>query len=103
MWFIIYQLLPKARERYVKEVNRVTGVLEGHLEKQKPDADSSVWFLGSRFSYVDFAFFTWQNTATPRIPNDEFNEDDYPLVKISRENMLARPSVQKVLKLQEAK
>lgn len=103
MWFIIYQPLPEARERYVKEVNRVTGVLEGHLAKQKPDADGNSWFLGGRLSYVDIAFFTWQHTAEPRIPNDEFNQDDYPHVKKWCDNMLARPSVKKVLKLQEAK
>lgn len=103
MWFIIYQQLPEARERYVKEVNRVTGVLEGHLARQEPDANGKIWFLGGRISYVDIAFFTWQNTVTPRIPDEEFNQDDYPFVKKWSEEMLARPSVQKVLKLQEAK
>ncbi|KAJ4856059.1 hypothetical protein T069G_09427 [Trichoderma breve] len=103
MWFIIYQPLPEARERYVKEVNRVTGVLEGHLAKQKPDADGNSWFLGGRLSYLDIAFFTWQNTAEPRIPNEEFNQDDYPHVKKWLDNMLSRPSVKKLLKLQEAK
>ncbi|KAJ0350334.1 hypothetical protein COL154_003942 [Colletotrichum chrysophilum] len=103
MWFIIYQPLPEARERYVKEVNRVTGVLEGHLAKQTPDADGNSWFLGGRISYVDIAFFTWQNTASPRIPNVEFNQDEFPHVMKWHDNMLARPSVQKVLKLQETK
>lgn len=103
MWFIIYQPLPEARERYVKEVNRVTGVLEGHLAKQKPDEDGNHWFLGGRLSYVDIAFFTWQHTVEPRIPNEEFNQDDYPHVNKWRDNMLTRPSVKKVLKLQEAK
>ncbi|KAI8315991.1 hypothetical protein K4K61_011937 [Colletotrichum sp. SAR11_59] len=103
MWFIIYQPLPEARERYVKEVNRVTGVLEGHLEKQTPDADGNSWFLGGRISYVDIAFFTWQHTASPRIPDVEFNQDEFPHVKKWYDNMLARPSVQKVLKLQETK
>lgn len=99
MWFIIYQELPAARERYVKEVNRVTGVLEGHLAKQKPDADGNSWFVGGRFSYVDIAFATWQDTAGPRIPNDEFNQDDYPHVKKWLENMLGRPSLKKILQL----
>ncbi|KAF4872215.1 Glutathione S-transferase-like protein tpcF [Colletotrichum siamense] len=103
MWFIIYQPLPEARERYVKEVNRVTGVLEGHLAKQTPDTDGNSWFLGGRISYVDIAFFTWQHTASPRIPNVEFNQDEFPHVKKWHDNMLARPSVQKVLKLQETK
>ncbi|KAF5574320.1 theta class glutathione S-transferase [Fusarium pseudoanthophilum] len=103
MWFIIYQPLPEARERYVKEVNRVTGVMNGHLAKQKPDADGNLWFLDSRLSYVDVAFFTWQHTAEPRIPNEEFNQDDYPHVKKWAENMLKRQSVQKLLKIQETK
>ncbi|KAF4849674.1 Glutathione S-transferase-like protein gedE [Colletotrichum siamense] len=103
MWFIIYQPLPEARERYVKEVNRVTGVLEGHLAKQTPDADGNSWVLGGRISYVDIAFFTWQHTASPRIPDVEFNQDEFPYVKKWHDNMLARPSVQKVLKIQETK
>ncbi|KAK1842398.1 glutathione s-transferase [Colletotrichum chrysophilum] len=93
MWFIIYQPLPEARERYVKEVNRVTGVLEGHLAKQTPDADGNSWFLGGRISYVDIAFFTWQNTASPRIPNVEFNQDEFPHVMKWHDNMLARARV----------
>lgn len=103
MWFIIYQPLPEARERYVKEVNRVTGVLEGHLNRQTPDADGNVWFLGSRLTYVDLAFFMWQDTVEPRIPNEEFNQDDYPQVKKWVENMRTRPSVKKVIELQKAK
>ncbi|KAK2025048.1 glutathione S-transferase [Colletotrichum zoysiae] len=102
MWFIIYQPLPEPRARYVKEVNRVTGVIEGHLASQKPDADGNLWFLGSRLTYVDIAFFTWQHTAAPRIPDDEFNQNDYPHVKKWLENMLTRPSVKKLLDLQEA-
>ncbi len=84
-------------------MNRVTGVLEGHLARQKPDADGNSWLVGSRLSYADIAFFTWQHTAEPRIPNEEFNQDDYPQVKKWVGNMLARPSANKVLKLQEAK
>ncbi|KAH6683515.1 glutathione S-transferase [Plectosphaerella plurivora] len=103
MWFIIYQPNPDARARYVKEVNRVTGVLEGHLAKQEPDADGNWWILGGRLSYVDLAFLTWQHTAAPRIPDDEFNEDDYPHVKKWTAEMLARPSVQKVLEIQGKK
>ncbi|KFH41955.1 Glutathione S-transferase-like protein [Hapsidospora chrysogenum ATCC 11550] len=103
MWFIIYQPIQEARDRYVKEVNRVTGVLEGHLAKQEPDVDGNAWFLGSRFSYVDIAFLTWQNTVGQRIPDAEFNQDNHPHVKKWMDNLLTRPSVQKVLKLQEVK
>jgi glutathione S-transferase len=101
MWFIVYhpEQLPSARERYVKEVNRVTGVLDGHLAKQNPDADGNSWFIGGRLSYVDIAFVTWQNVAAQRIERDEFNQDDYPYVKKWLDNMLARPSVKKVLQL----
>ncbi|EFY85045.1 glutathione S-transferase Ure2-like protein [Metarhizium acridum CQMa 102] len=77
--------------------------MEGHPAKQKPDADGNSWFVGGRLSYADIAFFTWQHTAEPRIPNEEFNQDDYPHVKKWLDNLLACPSANKVLKLQEAK
>ncbi|TVY56765.1 Glutathione S-transferase-like protein gedE [Lachnellula suecica] len=100
MWFIIYQPLPEARERYVKEVNRVTGVLEAHLASQKPDEEGSLWFVGGKLSYVDLSFVTWQNTVGSRIPDEEFNQDDYPNVKKWMDTVLARESLKKLLALQ---
>lgn len=101
IWFIKYQPIPEARARYVKEVNRVTGVLEGFLAKQESDGDGNKWFLGSRLSYVDIAFFTWQHTVSPRIPDEEFNQGDYPHVQKWLDTMLSRPHVQELLALQE--
>ncbi|KAL2202667.1 glutathione S-transferase [Sarocladium strictum] len=101
MWFIIYQQIPEARARYVKEVNRVTAVLEGHLEKQRPDVEGNVWFLGGKMSFVDIAFFTWQNTAAPRIPDDEFDMAKYPVMNKWMGVMLERENVKKLLKMQE--
>jgi glutathione S-transferase len=48
MWFIVYhhEQLPSARERYVKEVGRITSVLNDHLAMQKPDADGNLWLVG---------------------------------------------------------
>lgn len=100
MWFSIYQKIPEARERYVKEVNRVTAVLEGHLTKQKADVDGNVWFLDGRLSYVDLAFFTWQNTVSPRIPDEEFDMAKYPHFNKWMKALHERDSVKKLLLMQ---
>jgi len=101
MWFIVYhhEQLPSARERYVKEVGRITSVLNDHLAMQKPDADGNLWLVGSKLSYADLAFVTWQNTVNQQIKKDEFDPDKYPHTQKWLKTMLARPSAKKILKL----
>jgi glutathione S-transferase len=93
--------LQSAKERYVKEIARVTGVLEAHLKKQKeqfPGTDGP-WMVGNKMSYVDVAFLPWQvvvgeillmNTAL-------FDQKEFPEVKGWMERMERVEGVDEVL------
>lgn len=98
VWFTKFhhEQLPSAIERYTKEIGRVTGVLEGHLEKQKSEAagGEGPWLVGGKFSYADLAFVPWQDFA-PKVVKG-FNADEYPVVKDWMERMTGRESVKKV-------
>ena len=87
--------LPSAIERYVKEITRVTGVLEGHLAQQKVAAgsDDGPWLVGNKFSYADFAFIPWQVGMAKVLGKDDFNPDDFPHVQQWLGNMTSREGV----------
>ena len=97
VWFTKYhhEELPSAKERYVKEINRVTSVLEGWLAKQEVTAGSDgPWLVGGRLSYADLAFIPWQLVANI-FKDAGYNIDEYPLVKNWLERMTAREAVKK--------
>lgn len=93
-WFKKYhhEKLPSAVERYAKEANRVTGVLEGWLKER-------TWLVGEKFSYVDLSFFMYQGLASSMIfEKNEFDQDMYPNVKRWMESMRERESVKRMTK-----
>ena len=98
-----HEQLPSAIERFVKEVNRVSGVLDGHLARQGQEehggerAADGPWLVGNKLSYADIAFISWQTIMTMFLSKDEFNEDDYPHVKEWLGKMTQREAVKKVL------
>lgn len=98
-WFkkFHHEKVPSAIERYVKEINRVTGVLEGHLSRQKVAADGDgPWLVGGKCSFADLAWIPWQVIVTAIIqPEDGYTVEDYPHVKNWLDRMMARPGVQK--------
>ncbi|KAF1987126.1 glutathione transferase 2 [Aulographum hederae CBS 113979] len=99
-WFKKYhpEPVPSAVERYVKEVNRVTGVLDGHLAKQKEAAGSDgMWLVGNKLSYADLAFVSWQSIAGMFLSPEEFSPDKYPHVKEWLGKMMERPAVKEVM------
>ena len=104
-WFKIYhsEQVPSAIERYIKEINRVTGVLEGVLVQQKEKyGDGSAgsdgpWLVGNKLSYADMAFIPWQVIVGRFYKKDEFNQDDFPLVKEWLGKMTSRAAVKNVL------
>ena len=104
IWFKKYhaEQLPSAIDRYVKEINRVSGVLEGHLARQKEKVGGSApgdgpWLVSDKFSYADLAFIPWQFVAGMFFPKEEYTEDDYPLVKEWLGRMTSREAVKSVL------
>jgi glutathione S-transferase len=104
-WFKKFhqEKLPSALERYCREVARVTGVLEGWLAQQKEkfanDTENSggPWMVGNKLSYVDFAFFSWQTIVAMILEKNEFDPDDFPLVKEWLGKLGSRRAVKSVL------
>jgi glutathione S-transferase len=80
-----------AKERYYKEIQRVTSVLEGHLKKQEKGVDGP-WLVGGKYSFADMAFIPWQNYASTLTDVSEYTE-----VAAWMERMKARPALKKVL------
>lgn len=101
IWFKKYhpEPVPSAVERYVKEVNRVTSVMEGHLKTQKEKyGTEEPWFVGNKFSYVDIAFAPWQQGMFLMLDKEkEYDEEKYPLVHGWMERLRARPLVKEAL------
>ena len=109
-WFkkFHHEHIPSALDRYVKEVDRVSNVVEGWLVKQKEkygDATSSggPWLVGDKISYADLAFIQWQRIIAIILEKGEYDEENYPEMKAWLDKMIARKAVAKVLQEQGGK
>jgi glutathione S-transferase len=100
--FLAPEKVPMAVDRYVKEANRVTGVLEGWLAKQKQAFGDNVdsngpWLVGNKLSFADLAFAPYQVVLGRMTDENEFNLDEFPHVKDWLEKITSREKVQKIL------
>ena len=106
MWFKRHhpEPVPSVIERYAKEINRVSGVLEGHLAKEKEkyggggDAEGP-WLVGNKYSYADIAFVMWQALVGHALGKDEYDVDNFPHVKEWLGNMAKREPVKAALEI----
>lgn len=91
-WFMNFhpEKLPSALDRYLKEVERVIGVLDGWLAKHK-------FLVGDKLTYADLAFAPWAGMV-PLFNREEkkIDLDKYPAYSKWLGDMLARDSVKKV-------
>ncbi|RYP45500.1 hypothetical protein DL768_008167 [Monosporascus sp. mg162] len=99
LWFSLFhhEKLPSAIDRYVGEVHRVTGVVEGWLKKQEEEGKGGAdgpWLVGGRLSYADLAWIPWQKMVQPRL-GEKYREADFPYVKAWLDKMMKRDSVRK--------
>ncbi|KAL8364814.1 hypothetical protein RB595_003880 [Gaeumannomyces hyphopodioides] len=101
--------VPAVVERFVKEIIRVSGVLESHLSKQKgnvaeagPEGEGP-WLVGDRYTYADLSFFPWQHMiAMVQMDPDVkviYDPNEFPNVKKWLGNLIARPAIAKGLAL----
>ena len=101
VWFKKYhpEQLPSAVERYIKEINRVTGVLDKYLAQQKEEHGGSdgPWLVGNKMSFADLAFVTWQGLLGRLFEKDEYDEENYPHVKEWIGKMMSREAAKTVL------
>lgn len=96
VWFTVYhpKKLPSVVDRYVKEIRRVSGVLDRTLQ-------SKDFLVGSKFSYADAAFVTWYGIVF--LFADKINlETDFPILNAWLERLKARPAIAKALQDREA-
>lgn len=99
MWFHKFHSedVPSVKERYLKEVNRVTGVLEGELEKQKSKGGDGPWLVGGKYSYADLSFLPWQLIMVKFFDKNGYDHASFPLVKNWIERILQRKGVRAAL------
>ena len=93
-----HENLPSAVERYVKEVNRVSGVLDTWLAKQKLEyADTpgydGPWLVANKMSYADLSFITWQTLIAMLLTKEEYSVNNFPNLKDWIERMKMKPRV----------
>lgn len=99
-WFKKFhpETLPSAVQRYIGEIKRVTGVLEGHLEKEREKfGEEGTWLVGGKLSFADLAFIPWQRMAGMFLSKEEFDGEQFPLVKAWMERMVERDVVKRTL------
>ena len=77
-----------AMDRYSNEANRLYGVLDRRLAITE-------WVAGDEYSIADMAIFPWSRTYE----RQGVNIEDYPNVARWREAMMARPAVEKGMKV----
>jgi glutathione S-transferase len=97
VWFTKFhsEQLASAQDRYYREIERVTSVLNTHLEKQEKGADGP-WLVGGKFSYADLAFVPWQVIAGSMLPG-KFDLSPYTVANQWFERMQAKTAIKKVV------
>lgn len=99
-WFkkFHHEQLPSAIERYVNEINRVTGVLERVLSEK---GVAEPWLVGNNYSYADLSWISWQTIIERLVDKSEYDIEKYPHVKSWVQRILAREAVKKGLGITE--
>ena len=83
----------RPRDRYVAESRRLLGVLDKHLEGR-------AWIMGDEYTIADIASFPWiDNLAGFYEAGELVGFDDFANVKRVLATFLARPAVQRGLKI----
>ncbi|KAK3168217.1 hypothetical protein OEA41_004663 [Lepraria neglecta] len=98
-WFNLFhpEKLPSAQKRYNDEMKRVVGVLGNALAKSK-----SGWLVGDKCTYVDLAFFMWdENIEQIMAPFEgEWDPAQFPNWQKWHGRMAEREAVKKVVEEQ---
>lgn len=91
VWFTRFhhEQLPSAKERYIKEIERVISVIDLHLGRTKQE-----YLVGSKVSYADLMFLPWAGIAGMFDPEKKWDEK-YPHYTKWLATLNARPAVKK--------
>lgn len=101
-WFkkFHHEDLPSAKERYNTEVQRVSSVLEDHLQKEKEKSGGNgdgPWLVGNKFSYADLSFLSWQIIVNMVVGPESYDPEKFPEVSGWVDRMLKRSVIKKVV------
>lgn len=101
-WFQNFhaEKLPSAIERYQKEVERVVGVIDTHLSRNKleylvADKENSK----GKFTFADLSFVPWGSATQWLTGRDLFEGGKYPAYKAWLDLVMAQSGVKKGLEL----
>lgn len=97
MWFTYYhsEQVESAKQRYVKETRRITGVLDAILKKRQ--AEGKNWLVGDKVSYADLAFVPWYWLVSRYDQDfDQLVDKEYPAFKKWIDALQAREVVTKL-------
>ena len=86
-----------AIDRYIKEINRVSGVLEGYLVKQKQEYGGQPWLVGNKCTFADLSFVAYQLSMGFLLEKTEYDVEHFPVLKEWLGGLTGRDSVKKVL------
>ena len=81
--------LPSAHERYTKEIERVTMVLDTWLQKHE-------YLVGDKCTFADLSFITWASIA-PYLTNGQDVTSKYKAYNAWLQKLTSRAAVKKVL------
>lgn len=91
-WFLHLhpEKVPSAIDRYVAEIRRILGVIEGHLAAKPAEAQ---WLVGDKMTFADMAFLSW-NTRLDDMLVKSWDEvwEGLPHVRAWHEKMAGLPS-----------
>ncbi|KAN0115036.1 glutathione S-transferase-like protein [Hyaloscypha variabilis] len=80
--------IPSAIDRYINEIRRVSGVLNGVLEGRE-------YLVGDKCTFADLAFVTWQMSILKIVEYDQAK--DFPNVQAWIDRMSQRPAIKAFL------
>lgn len=105
VWFEKYhpEKVDSARLRYLEEVRRVMGVLDGWLEEQGTQDGAGAgageaWLVGNKCTYADLSFLPWALKIAEVDGDGKVGVEKYVHYSAWLERMKQRPGVEKVLK-----
>ncbi|CAI7657615.1 unnamed protein product [Penicillium pancosmium] len=91
-WFVVYhpEKVPSAVERYVNEIRRVSGVLNGSLQNKE-------YLVGGKYSFVDAVFVPWFEVAALFWSKEMDLEKSFPHLNAWLNRVKARPAIAKTI------
>lgn len=94
VWFHRFhsEQVESAKARYMNEIKRVSGVLDGWLSNRE-------WLVGNKYSYVDIAFLPWYHTVQGLTAGKVDFSREFPHLVAWLERVKSFPAITKVLKV----